>query len=74
MIATTNYPGWYGKNILGDNDDDSENDGSGVGKENCKNDDYMHLPQKRSLMAIRKLTKKKLKIPVLSHSFVHHFS
>ena len=68
MIATTNYPGWYGKAASGDNDEDSENDGGGAGKENRKNDDYMHLPQKRGSTAVPQPVKKKkkLKIPVLA--------
>ena len=67
MIATTNYPGWYAKNVLGDNDDNSDNDTGDTGKENSRNDDYMHLPQKRGSTAIPQAAKKKkkLKVPLL---------
>ena len=64
MIATTNYPSWYKKHILGE--DSNKEDRGDLDKENhVKNDNYMHLPQKHgSTAALLASKKKKKKIPM----------
>ena len=67
QIATVNYSGWYQKNILGEENMKSEDeDDIGDAKTIEKNDEYMHLPQKRLSAGLPASVKKKkkLKVPI----------